>query len=57
MAKWKNIMTGRDPLAMDTIKLAAMRYCMERKGYGSRAEKAYIAGAVSIITAIGRLPL
>ena len=53
----KNIMTGRDPKAMDTIKLRAMRYCMERKGYGSRAEKAYIAGAVDMLNAMGYMAL
>lgn len=32
----ENIMTGRDPFAIDTIKLQAQRYVMSHRGCGER---------------------
>ena len=52
-----NILTGRDPKAMDTIKLRATRYRLAHYGCGDRMEKAYIAGAVDMLNAMGYMAL
>ena len=49
-----NILTGRDPFALDTIELKAMRYIMERHGYGERCRKSYIAGAMEMLKVINQ---
>lgn len=51
------ILKGRDPKAMDTIKLRSTRYRMTHYGCGDRMEKAYIAGAVDMLNAMGYLAL
>lgn len=49
-----NIMTGRDPFAMDTIKLHAQRYVMSHRGCGERHANAYIAGAMEMLKVINQ---
>lgn len=47
-----DIMTGRDPFAIDTIRLQAQRYVMSHRGCGERHFNAYIAGAMDMLKAI-----
>lgn len=44
-----NILSGRNPIAEDTIKLKAQRFVMMHRGFGRSHEKAYMAGAMDIL--------
>lgn len=49
------ILSGRNPIAEDTIKLKAQRYVMIHRGFGHKHEEAYIAGAMDILAELTKI--